>query len=128
MPWVGDASVALALACGVAFSIGLWTPTALTLCADVLPRGGVGTMAGLSGTGAGVGNITFTLITGWLVDRGSYGAVFLIAGLLPLTGYAVLTALVGEVTLISLEPTGPLRGAPIVDRVPDTDRNAPPTS
>jgi ACS family hexuronate transporter-like MFS transporter len=103
MPWVAHASVSLALASAVAFSIGLWAPTALTLCADILPRGAVGTMTGLSGTGAGVGSVIFTLLTGWLVDRDSYVPVFLLAGVLPLIGYLVLTTLVGEVRLVDVQ-------------------------
>jgi ACS family hexuronate transporter-like MFS transporter len=102
-PWAASAWLALTLACGVAFSIGLWAPNALTLCADLLPRGSVGTMTGLSGTGAGVGSVLFTLLTGQLVDRGSYVPVFVLAGVMPLAGYIVLRTLVGDVTPIEFE-------------------------
>src|SRR5439155_26445227 len=45
---VSEAWLCLVFICGAAFAIGLWAPTALTLCADVMPRGAVGTMTGLS--------------------------------------------------------------------------------
>jgi ACS family hexuronate transporter-like MFS transporter len=59
-------------------------------------------MSGLSGTGAGLGGVLFTLTTGWLVDRVSYTPVFLIAGTLPILGFLALTTLVGTVEPIRL--------------------------
>ncbi len=93
----------LALISGVAFAIGLWAPTVLSLCADILPTRAVGTMSGLSGTGAGIAGILFTNLTGWLVDNVSYVPVFLIAAVLPPLGFAVFEPHHGKIEPIQLE-------------------------
>lgn len=69
----------------------------VTLGADILPPRAVGSMTGLSGTGAGLGGIVFTMATGWLVDRFSYFPVFVIAGTAPLVGTGLLLWLLGEI-------------------------------
>ncbi len=93
----------LALISGVAFAIGLWAPTVLSLCADILPTRAVGTMSGLSGTGAGIAGILFTNLTGWLVDNVSYVPVFLIAAFLPPLGFLCLSRIMGRIEPIELE-------------------------
>lgn len=95
--FVGDAWLSMALLCGAAFSIGLWAPTVLTMCADIMPRGTVGTMTGVSSLGAGVGGILLTPAIGWIVDRYSYPPVFVLTALLPPIGFVLLTTLVGKV-------------------------------
>ena len=106
VPAVGvtTASACLGLISIATFAIGLWTTTAMTLNADVVPRHAVGRMTGLSGAGAGVAGIVATLATGWTVDRFSYRPVFVAAGLLPLAGFALLAWLVGEVRPVALAP------------------------
>jgi ACS family hexuronate transporter-like MFS transporter len=61
-------------------------------------------MTGLSGTWSGLGGILFTPLTGWIVDRFSYEPVFWLAGLLPLTGFIVLSVLTGEIRTIDVRP------------------------
>jgi ACS family hexuronate transporter-like MFS transporter len=101
--YVSDASLCLACICCAAFSIGVWAPTVLTLCADVMPRGAVGTMTGLSSAGAGLGGIILTPLIGWLVDYHSYFPVFVLAALLPQLGFLLLVALVGRVEPVNFE-------------------------
>jgi ACS family hexuronate transporter-like MFS transporter len=95
--WVSDAWLCIALVCCAAFAIGLWAPTALTLCADIMPHGAVATMTGLSSVGAGLGGIVVTPLVGWLVDHYSYVPVFVLVALLPQIGYLLLTTLVGTI-------------------------------
>jgi ACS family hexuronate transporter-like MFS transporter len=101
---VPQASLCLAFICCAAFAIGLWAPTVLTLCADVIPRGAVATMTGLSSVGAGVGSIILTPVIGWLVDHYSYFPVFVLAAVLPQMGFLLLTTLVGVVEPVRFEP------------------------
>ena len=95
--YVSQAWLSVVFVCCAAFAIGLWAPTALTLCADIMPRGAVGTMTGLSSMGAGLGGIILTPAIGWLVDHYSYVPVFVTAALLPQVGYLLLTTLIGTV-------------------------------
>lgn len=95
--WVSQAWLCVVFVCCAAFAIGLWAPTALTLCADIMPRGAVGTMTGLSSVGAGLGGIILTPVIGWLVDQYSYVPVFVLAALLPQFGYLLLTTLIGTI-------------------------------
>jgi ACS family hexuronate transporter-like MFS transporter len=111
--YVPQTSLCLALVCGAAFAIGLWAPTALTLCADIMPRGAVGTMTGVSSVGAGLGGMVMTLVIGWLVDHYSYRPVFVLAALLPQAGFLLLTTLVGTIEPVVFESNPSARPAPL---------------
>jgi ACS family hexuronate transporter-like MFS transporter len=97
-----DTSVCLILISVITFAIGAWSTTIVGLAADILPPAAVGSMSGLSGTGAALGGIVFTMLTGWLVDRFSYGPVFWMAASAPLAGFVVLLLLMGEVRQLDL--------------------------
>jgi ACS family hexuronate transporter-like MFS transporter len=62
----------------------------MTLHADAFPNQVVGSVTGLSGVGAGLGGIAFTMWTGWMVDNFGFGPVFAAAGIIPLLAFAVL--------------------------------------
>jgi ACS family hexuronate transporter-like MFS transporter len=98
-----ETAVCVALISIVTFAIGAWSTTIVGLAADILPPGAVGSMSGLSGTGAALGGIVFTMLTGWLVDRFSYAPVFWMAASAPLFGFAVLLVLMGEVRQLELD-------------------------
>lgn len=68
----------------------------LTLPADVYPSGSVATVSGLSGTGAGIGTIGATYLTGLVADRYSFTPVLIVASLVPLLAAAAVLALVRE--------------------------------
>lgn len=72
------------------FGFGLWAPNMMSLCADAFPRNAVGSVVGLSGMGAGLGGMGFTMLTGWTLDRLGYGPVFAAAGTIPLLAFLVL--------------------------------------
>jgi MFS transporter, ACS family, aldohexuronate transporter len=95
-------TVSLTLISVVTFAIGAWSTTVVGLAADILPPVAVGSMSGLSGTGAALGGIVFTMLTGRLVDHFSYAPVFWMAGLAPVFGFAALLALMGDVRQIDL--------------------------
>jgi ACS family hexuronate transporter-like MFS transporter len=95
--------VCLSLISVVTFAIGAWSTTIVGLAADILPPAAVGSMSGLSGTGAALGGIVFTMLTGWLVDRFSYGPVFWMAASAPLVGFIALLLLMGEVRQLDLD-------------------------
>lgn len=78
-----------------AFGFGLWAPNMMSLCADGFPSHLVGSVTGLTGVGAGVGGMVFTLSTGWMLDHVGYAPVFVAAGLSPLLAFATLYVLLG---------------------------------
>jgi ACS family hexuronate transporter-like MFS transporter len=66
----------------------------LNLPADIYPTGSVASVSGLSGTGAGIGTITATYLTGVVADRYSFEPILIAASLIP------LLAVVAAVTLV----------------------------
>jgi MFS transporter, ACS family, hexuronate transporter len=74
------------------FGFGFWAPNMMSLCADAFPRNAVGSVVGLSGMGAGVGGMMFTMLIGWTLDRYGYPPVFIAAGVIPLLAFVVLFA------------------------------------
>jgi MFS transporter, ACS family, hexuronate transporter len=75
------------------FGFGFWAPNMMSLCADAFPRTAVGSVVGLSGMGAGVGGMLFTMLIGWTLDRYGYPPVFIAAGTIPLAAFVVLFVL-----------------------------------
>ncbi len=75
------------------FGFGFWAPNMMSLCADAFPRNAVGSVVGLSGMGAGIGGMLFTMLIGWTLDRYGYPPVFIAAGVIPLLAFVVLFAL-----------------------------------
>jgi ACS family hexuronate transporter-like MFS transporter len=88
-----DVSISMAAICVAVFGFGLWAPNMMSLCADAFPRDRVGSVTGLSGIGAGVGGMAYTLFTGWTLDRFGYGPVFVTAGVFPLLAFVMLYVL-----------------------------------
>ena len=98
-----DTWMCLSLISVVTFAIGAWSTTVVGLAADILPPAAVGSMSGLSGMGAALGGIVFTMLTGWLVDRFSYEPVFWMAAFAPLIGFGALLLMMGPVRQLDLE-------------------------
>jgi len=94
--------VALALIGVVLFGFQVWINNVQTLPSDFFPSRAVASVAGLGGTGAGLGAMIFTLMTGRVVDAVGYTLVLVIAGLLAPIGTLVLFALAGNIKTISL--------------------------
>lgn len=53
---------------------------------DLFPEEQVGRATGLTGVAGGLSGLLFPLLTGWVVDRGSYAPVFMMVGIMPLIG------------------------------------------
>lgn len=104
-----DAMVALALIGVVLFGFQVWINNVQTLPSDFFSDKAVASVAGLGGTGAGIGSMIFIFSTGWVVDHFSYVPVLVVAGLLAPIGTLVLFVLSGRIKRVSLKP--PLRFA-----------------
>jgi MFS transporter, ACS family, hexuronate transporter len=99
-----DAMVALVLIGVVLFGFQVWINNVQTLPSDFFSDKAVASVAGLGGTGAGIGSMIFVLGTGWVVDHFSYVPVLVVAGLLAPLGTVVLFALTGRIERVSLKP------------------------
>ncbi len=95
-PTVFVESFAVMVACfAVAtFSYAALSTMILNLPADVYPTGSVASVSGLSGTGAGIGTIAATLLTGAIADRLSFSPILIGASLVPLGCVAAVLLLV----------------------------------
>ena len=75
--------LALALISTVVFAYSSWAANVLTLPSDLFPASRVAAVVGTSGTVAGLGGMLTTHISGFVIDRFSYGPVFIGLGCLP---------------------------------------------
>jgi ACS family hexuronate transporter-like MFS transporter len=66
----------------------------LNLPADIYPSESVASVSGLSGTGAGVGTVLATYLTGIVADRYSFHPVLIVASAIPLVATAAILILV----------------------------------
>ncbi|HEY8536468.1 MAG TPA: MFS transporter [Vicinamibacterales bacterium] len=66
----------------------------LNLPADVYPSGSVASVSGLSGTGAGIGTIAATYLTGVISDRISFEPILIGASIVPLLAVVAVLSLV----------------------------------
>ncbi len=98
-----DPMVALILIGVVLFGFQVWINNVQTLPSDLFPSKAVGSVAGLGGTGAGIGSMIFIFTTGWVVDNFSYTPILVAAGLLAPIGTIVLFAFVGKIQRIPLK-------------------------
>ena len=97
-----DAITALVLIGVVLFGFQVWINNVQTLPSDFFPTKAVGSVAGLGGTGAGIGSMIFIFSTGWIVDNFSYTPVLVTAGLLAPIGTIVLFLLAGNIKKVSI--------------------------
>jgi ACS family hexuronate transporter-like MFS transporter len=66
----------------------------LNLPADIYPTHSVASVSGMSGTGAGIGTIAATYLTGVVADRYSFAPILVGASLVPLVAAVFVLALV----------------------------------
>jgi MFS transporter, ACS family, hexuronate transporter len=80
------------------FGFQFWVGNVQTLPSDYFPVGAVGSIAGFSGTAAGLGAVIFTFLTGWMRDNHySYTPILIIAALLAPLATISLFLLAGRV-------------------------------
>ena len=94
---VHNATLSVMLISIATFSYGIFGTMMLTLPTDLFSPAHVGIVSGLSGTGAGLGGIVFTVLTGIIVDRFSYRPIFIGAALLPLLGLVAVQLLIPKI-------------------------------
>lgn len=98
-----DSMTALAMIGVVLFGFQVWINNVQTLPSDFFPATAVGSIAGLGGTGAGIGSMIFIFTTGWVVDHFSYTPILITAGILAPVGTVVLFALSGRIQKVSFQ-------------------------
>ena len=100
--YASTAAGSLALMCLVLFGFQVWINNVQTLPSDFFPDRAVASVAGLGGTGAGLGAMLFTLATGRVTDAVGYTPILVAAGLLAPVGTLVLFALAGNIGRVPL--------------------------
>lgn len=76
------------------FAYAAFSTMVLNLPADLYPTRSVATVSGMSGTGAGIGTILATYLTGVVADHYSFEPVLVVASLVPLLATVAVLALV----------------------------------
>ena len=96
VPAAFASSIAVLLVCfAVAtFSYAAMSTMAISLPADLYHSRAVATVAGMAGTGAGLGTIGSTFLIGTIADRFSFTPILLVSSVIPLLAAVVVLALV----------------------------------
>jgi ACS family hexuronate transporter-like MFS transporter len=102
--FVSDPMLALALIGVVLFGFQVWINNVQTMPSDFFSSQAVASVAGLGGTGAGIGSMIFIFTTGWVVDHFSYTPILVAAGLLAPLGTIALFILAGPIRRVPLRP------------------------
>ena len=92
-------ALALTLISAVVFAYSAWAANVLTLPSDLFPASRVAAVVGASGTVAGLGGMLTTHLAGLVIDRYSYGPVFLGLGCLPILAFLM--------SLLAARPAAP---------------------
>jgi MFS transporter, ACS family, hexuronate transporter len=92
------------------FAFQFWVGNVQTLPSDIVPAGAVGSIAGFSGTAAGLGAMLFTFATGWVVDHFSYTPILITSGLLAPMATGILFLLLGKITPLGIAAALPDEG------------------
>jgi len=82
--------MALAMMSLLMFAHGFWITNYVTLISDRFPKNAVGTVMGFAGTVGAVGGILANTSTGWVVDKFSYGPLWLASGVMYPLAFLVL--------------------------------------
>ena len=88
----GTPTLAIALMSLLMFAHGIWIANFITLIGDTVAPGEVGTAVGLTGTSGGIAGMLSSLVVGSVVDRYSFGPVFLVSALLYPAAWLILAA------------------------------------
>jgi len=102
VPLAPNAVSAMALICLATFGIAISVPTHIATLGDLFDDRVLARLAGLTGLGEGIMNMTLMLATGIVVDRFSYLPVFLAAGLMPTLGLVALFGLIRKIERVQV--------------------------
>lgn len=92
--WIDSYVVLVACFAVSTFCYAAVSTMILNLPADVYPTASVASVSGLSGTGAGIGTITATLLIGRISDQISFAPILIGASIIPLFAVVAVLALV----------------------------------
>ncbi|MCX7886350.1 MAG: MFS transporter [Verrucomicrobiae bacterium] len=84
--------IALAMMTLLMFAHGFWITNYIALISDRFPKTAVGTVVGFAGTVGALGGILANTGTGWIVDKFSYGPLWIASGLMYPLAFLVLVA------------------------------------
>ncbi|NMM03355.1 MFS transporter [Paraburkholderia sp. RP-4-7] len=101
---VQSPAMAIFLLCLGGFAHQTLSITVISMSADLFARREVGTVTGLAGCVAGIGNLAFTLVIGGLVSKIGYTPFFIALGFGDLIGATVLWTVVKPVKALAGEP------------------------
>ncbi len=90
VPQSDSSVIAVSAICAVTFAHMAWKTNLMTLTNDLYDTPVVGSAAGIVGLGSSLGGVIFTGITGFVVEKYSYAAIFLVMGFLHPAAFAVL--------------------------------------
>lgn len=90
VPWMHSVSVALVIISVVIMAHNFLSANMYGAITDLFPGPLVGRVTGLTGVSGGFSGLLFPLLTGILVDRGSYTPVFVMIAFMPLLGVFAL--------------------------------------
>lgn len=90
IPATPGAAAAVALICAITFSHMAWRTNLATITNDIYPAEVVGTVSGIIACGGGLGAALFMWLTGQIVERVSYTAIFVIMGFLHPLAYLIV--------------------------------------
>ncbi|MBI4662291.1 MAG: MFS transporter [Verrucomicrobia bacterium] len=93
---VRSVGMALAMMALLMLAHGFWVTNYVTLISDRFPHNAVGTVMGISGAVGAVGGMLANTAIGAVVDRFSYGPVWLASGLMYPLAFGVLMMMVGS--------------------------------
>ncbi|HOK78611.1 MAG TPA: MFS transporter, partial [Verrucomicrobiota bacterium] len=82
--------MALAMMSLLMFAHGFWITNYVTLIGDCFPKSAVATVMGFAGTVGAIGGILANTGTGWIVDKFSYGPLWLASGIMYPLAFVVL--------------------------------------
>ena len=102
VPLAPTGTTAVALICLATFGIAISVPTHIATLGDLFDARVLARMAGLTGLGEGITNMTLMLATGYVVDQFSYLPVFLAAGFMPALGLVALFTLIRKIERIEV--------------------------
>jgi ACS family hexuronate transporter-like MFS transporter len=96
VPAVWTSSFSMMVACFAVstFAYAAFSTIILNLPADIFPTGSVASVSGMGGTGAGIGTIGASYLTGWVADHYSFAPILIAASIVPVVAMAAVLLLV----------------------------------
>jgi ACS family hexuronate transporter-like MFS transporter len=101
VPLVPGEALPIAVISVASFGVSTFVATHIGTLTDLFSPNVLARVAGVTGVGEGIMNMTFMLATGIVVDRFRYLPVFVAAGILPALGVASIFLLVRRIRLVA---------------------------